>query len=107
EKEITLRERPWPESSAIEQSPVAVPSLGLTYKVLAKVAEVDPDSPAAKAELTKDGEPAKAAHFAAGDEIVEASLKLPELTAEQETDQRIAWPQAGEPLPFGTEKANW
>jgi len=112
EKEITLRDRPWPEESSFDSNPVSVPSLGLTYKVLAKVREIVSDSPAAKAELTKDGEPATQKSFAPGDEIVAASLELVDPTSDAEKasrdDNRVAWPdQAPGTLKFSADDANW
>jgi regulator of sigma E protease len=113
EKKITLRDRPWPEESVSESSPVAVPALGLSYKVLARVHGIDADGPGAKATFTTDGKPAKG--LAPGDEIVEASLELPPVSDSQR-EQRAAdktqfWitrlPSQLQDIEFSAEKPNW
>jgi regulator of sigma E protease len=109
-KEIKLRDRPWPEESVMPGNPVSVPALGLAYEVLPIVRDVEPDSPAAKAELTKNEKPSASPHFAAGDEIVEASFEFPELSesqrAERAADKSQIWPtQPREPLDFS--EASW
>jgi regulator of sigma E protease len=112
EKQIPLRERPWPEESFVPKNPVAVPALGLTYKVLAKVREVEPGSPAAAVKLTKDDRPAERGQLADGDEIVEAAIEFPKLS-EEELKRRVEdksqfWvPKAPEPLEISAEKPNW
>jgi regulator of sigma E protease len=109
-KEITLRDRPWPEESLTLGSPESIPSLGVTYKVLATVREVIPDSPAAKAQLTKNGKPA--AGFAAGDKIVAARLEIPqpsdEERAKREADPGIQWLNStNEAIKFSPKDLNW
>jgi regulator of sigma E protease len=92
-KEITLRDRQWPEESVMKANPVAVPALGLAYDVLARVQEIDADGPAAKAAATKDGKPAAA--LTAGDVVVSAEFTLPELSEEElakrENDKTQFW----------------
>ncbi len=109
EKQVTLRKRPWPEPSLFPGSPVGVPALGLSYKVLAKVREIEPDGPAAKAEVTKEGKPAAA--LAVGDEIVSADFVFPKPTADQENqraaDETVSWPSGSEPIKFTPEAPNW
>jgi regulator of sigma E protease len=113
EKQIKLRDRPWPEESMSEASPVAIPALGLTYKVVARVREVEPGGPAAKAKFTKDGQAASG--LAPGDEIVEASLELPELSKEElekrEADKTQHWitrlPKEGKTIELSADKPNW
>ncbi len=109
EKQITLRERVWPEPSLVPDSPVSVPSLGLSYKVLAKIQEIAADGPATKAEVTKDDKPAGA--LAVGDEIVSANFILPKLSEEEKTkreaEQEVAWPIKSEPIKFDAKHANW
>ncbi len=84
EKQVTLRDRPWPEEPSSRENPVAVPALGLTYEVLAKVQDVIPGGPAADVSLTKDGQPAKNPAFAPGDEIVQVSFEMRELSESEE-----------------------
>ncbi len=92
EKQVTLRDRPWPEESSSRGNPVSVPALGLTYKVLAKVQEIVPESPAAEVVLTKDGKPAAQGAFTPGDEIVGASFEFQELSeTEQEARPTSDW----------------
>ncbi|MEX0676701.1 MAG: site-2 protease family protein [Pirellulales bacterium] len=115
EKQITLRDRPWPIESVMPSNPVAVPALGLAYEVLATVRDVDEDSPAAKATLTKDDRPAARPRFAAGDEIVKAEFELPELSQSErekrETDITQFWltrvPSEIKVVEFSAEKTNW
>ncbi len=59
-------------------SPVDVPALGISYRVLNIVDTTEPDSPAARAALQKDGKPAEVALLAQGDEIVQAEIIEPE-----------------------------
>jgi regulator of sigma E protease len=111
EKQITLRDRPWFDDPLTETSPVSVPALGVAYEVIARVAEVQPESPAAKATLTKDGKPASNPHFAAGDELAKVELKLAKPTPE-EAEQRAAdkwtrWFEQGQPLEFKPDALGW
>ena len=69
-------------------SPVSVPALGITYKVLNIVQQTDKDSPAARAELTKDGEAANVALLAPNDEIVSAEVILPPAKKDDEKDKQ-------------------
>jgi regulator of sigma E protease len=115
ERDITLRDAPWTDEPDAG-SPVSVPSLGIAYKVLNVVHQTEKDSPAAQAQLTKDGKPANVPLFASGDQIVEAVFIVPKpkegLTEEQKKEQaerdklerKIAQP---EPLKFGEESPNW
>ena len=111
EKQMTLRDRPWFDDPLAETSPMSIPALGVAYEVVAKIAEVQPESPAAKATLMKDGKPAANPHLAAGDEIAKAELKLPELSkAEQdqrEADSSQLWYTQGPGVEFGSDKPTW
>ncbi len=109
EKQITLRERLWPEPSILPETPVAVPALGISYKVLATIQSVDPQGPAAAAAVTLDGQPASG--LTAGDEIVSANFIFPKASPEElarraETPE-IAWPGGSEPMQFNAQHANW
>ncbi|REK15607.1 MAG: PDZ domain-containing protein [Planctomycetota bacterium] len=109
-KEITLRNRPWPEESSVPASPVAVPSLGLTYKVLATVREVVPDSPAAQAKVEKEGK--ASGSLSAGDEVVAAYFEAPELSQsereERDADERVVWATpTDETIEFSSKEPNW
>ncbi len=106
EKELTLSDRPWPSDSLMPDSPVAVPSLGVAYKVVATVRAVDEGGPAAKAKITKDGKPVDKP-LAAGDEIVAVSLELPEIPEEEADNKTLAWPKQDKPLEFTDKQANW
>jgi regulator of sigma E protease len=72
-------------------SPVAVPQLGIAYRVLNRVQAVRPDSPAAQAGLQ------------AGDEITKARILPPDA----ETQRRLKSHQAEIPLDFDAEHRNW
>jgi regulator of sigma E protease len=112
DKKITLREQMWSEESEMPGSPVSVPALGLTYKVLNIVHTTDKGSPAAQAELTIDGKPASVPLFAARDEIVKAHFKLPEISeaekARQEADESKAYiAKAPEDITLSEKEPNW
>jgi regulator of sigma E protease len=109
EKQVTLRDRVWPELSMVPDSPVSVPSLGVSYKVLAKIHAIDADGPAAKAAVTKDGKPAGA--LAVGDEVVVADFVLPKSTDEEQAkrvaDKQVAWPIDSDPFKINADHPNW
>jgi regulator of sigma E protease len=109
EKQITLRDRPWPEKSLSAGSPLSIPALGLAYRVNAKIAAIDPDGPAAKAKVTKDGQPASP--LAEGDEIAEAELQLPKLTPEEKSrrqaDKTAHWPTVTGKMKFSADLPSW
>jgi regulator of sigma E protease len=115
EKQITLGDRPWPVESVTPSSPVAIPALGLTYKVLARVREVDPNGPAAKAAFATQDQAAAKEHLAAGDEIVEAGIELPEVSAAErerrEADKTQGWitrvPSQIKTIEFSADTPNW
>ncbi len=111
EKQMTLRDRQWFDDPLAETSPMSIPALGVAYEVVAKVAEVQPDSPAAKATLTKDGKPASNPHLAVGDEIAKAELKLPDLSQEEEAkqaaDKSQLWYSQGPGVKFAPDKPAW
>ena len=54
EIDLPLRKVTWVEPSWVEDDPLSVPALGLAYRVLNRVRDVQPDSPAAKAGLQAD-----------------------------------------------------
>ncbi len=53
---------------------MSVPALGIAYKVLNIVHATTAGSPAAQAELTKDGKAASSPHFVQGDKIAKAEF---------------------------------
>ena len=54
EIDLPLRKVTWVEPSWVEDDPLSVPALGLAYRVLNRVRDVQPDSPAANAGLQAD-----------------------------------------------------
>jgi len=110
EKEVTLREPAWSEDAEMPGSPVSVPALGIAYKVLNIVQQTDKDSPAARAELTKDGAAANVALLAPNDEIVSAEVILPPVKKdadEKKQDETEAIVNEPKPIEFGQETPNW
>jgi len=65
EIDLPLREVTWLTDMAVKNSPLAAPALGIAYRVLNRVANVQPDSPAAQAGLQS------------GDTITKAEFILP------------------------------
>jgi regulator of sigma E protease len=115
EERITLREPGWIEEAAQPGTPVSIPALGVAYKVLNIVHETDKGSPAADAELNKDGKPAGVPRFALGDQIVSAAFKLPpaperadnDATSDEEKHtKRQDWSKL-QPIPLSDEQPNW
>jgi len=118
EKQVTLRDWPWPEELRDAGSPVAIPSLGLTYKVLNIVHQAEKGTPAETAELQTDDKPASVPRFAAEDAIVRADFIPPaeaespsskprkvDEEAEEESDVLVTTlPKAVE---FSDERSNW
>ncbi len=85
EIDLPLRKVTWIEPSWVEGDPLSVPALGLAYRVLNRVRDVQPASPAAKAGLQ------------AGDVITKAEFILPK-------DEKAEL----EPTEFGKPgKQNW
>lgn len=74
EVSVTLRDAPWYEPAEDQGHPVAIPALGLAYRVLNRVQAVTPDSPAAAAGLRE------------GDELVKASFLLSEASKKRFKD---------------------
>ncbi len=111
EKQMTLRDRPWFDDPLTDTGPVSVPALGVAYEVIAKISEVEPESPAAAATLTEGGKPAANPHFAVGDEIVQVELKLPQVSAEEksrrETDKSTRWASQNATLKLSPKKPGW
>jgi regulator of sigma E protease len=109
EKQIQLRKPLWGDGTegtmVAPGSPVDVPVLGITYRVLNIVDTTEKDSPAARAELTTDGKPAEVALFAPRDEIVQAEIIMPE-PAEKKADDAAPIDDS-KPLEFGEETPNW
>ncbi len=115
EKKITLRERPWPEDSEQSGAPVSVPSLGITYKVMAVVDALDPQGPAAAAKFTKEeqGKAVDAAGLAVGDEIVSAEFIAPkkpdaqQKAAEDDDSEIVPLGVPEKPLALSDERPSW
>jgi len=84
--EITPRDVTWIEQARWPQSPVAVSSLGIAFNVWSEVAEVVPDSPAARAGI-QDGEFVTRARFAKKDEPIDENDPGVELSEESQS-----WP---------------
>ncbi|MGD9720833.1 MAG: site-2 protease family protein [Pirellulales bacterium] len=107
EKEVTLREPLWSDLSdgmlIANGAPVDVPALGIAYRVLNIVDKADKDSPAALAQLTKDGKPADVPVFASGDEIVQAEILLSDKAAAEAKDQG----RESTSIKFGEDAPNW
>src|SRR5690606_22047481 len=51
--DLPLRRVTWMENSYLENDPVSVPALGIAYRILNRIDNVVPDSPAAQAGLQK------------------------------------------------------
>ena len=110
-KRITLREPAWSDGTdgtlVAPGSPVGVPALGITYKVLNIVDRTDKDSPAASAQLTKDGKTAQVALFAPRDEIVRAEIQLPEKAEGADEDGPDVIIDDSDAIEFGEATPNW
>jgi regulator of sigma E protease len=110
EKRITLRKPDWDSGEGTlvaPGSPVGVPALGITYKVLNIVDTAEKDSPAGRAKLTVDGKPAKVALFAPGDEIVKARVELPEKSADTDDETWPVLTEEDRTIEFGEAEPNW
>jgi regulator of sigma E protease len=84
--DLPLRQVTWIEPSWNANAPLSIPSLGIAYRVLNRIDEVEPDSPAGKAGLQSS------------DVITKAEFVLPESSAYSELD----------PVEFGEEEQhNW
>ncbi len=107
--QVPLREPMWSSSSdgslVAPGSPVDVPTLGISYRVLNIVDTTEPDSPAARAALQKDGKPADVALLAPGDEIVKAEIIEPEPAEDTPEDEKVV--DDAKPLEFNAESPNW
>jgi regulator of sigma E protease len=88
---VTLREADWYSQPLDEGNPIAVPVLGVSYRVLNRVRAVQPDSPAA------------AAGLAAGDEIVSARVRPPS----EEILKKLKVHQSDVTIPFDDAHRNW
>jgi len=85
EIDLPLRKVTWIEPSWVEDDPLSVPALGLAYRVLNRIRDIQPNSPAAQAGLR------------AGDVITKAEFLLP-----KEIEVEI------DPIEFGKPgKQNW
>ncbi len=83
---LPLRKVDWLESSLSANDPLSVSALGIAYRVLSRVARVEPGSPAAKANLQS------------GDVITQATVVLPKSVKEK----------PGKPLEFNDkDQQNW
>ncbi|MBI3837247.1 MAG: site-2 protease family protein [Planctomycetia bacterium] len=105
EKLVTLRDPAWPEESLTPGSPVSVPAMGITYKVLNIVHQTEKGSPAAVAQLMQGDKPAAAPLFASGDEIVKAEFLAPKHDKPQADSAAMAL--VPDPVEFSGEKPNW
>lgn len=107
--QVPLREPMWSSgtdgSLVAPGSPVDVPALGISYRVLNIVDTTEPDSPAARAALQKDGKPAEVALLAQGDEIVQAEIIEPEPAEDTPDAEKVI--QDAKPLEFNAESPNW
>ena len=84
--DLPLRRVTWIEQSWNTNAPLSIPSLGIAYRVLNRIDEVQPDSPASRAGLQSS------------DVITKAEFVLPESSAYSELG----------PIEFGEEgKHNW
>jgi regulator of sigma E protease len=104
EKQITLRDPVSSDESQAPGSALAVPALGITYRVLNVVQGTEKGSPAAGATLTQDGKPAGESSLAPGDEIVRAEFTFPTNLKEPEDGKAVLSPDAVE---FGADAPNW
>ncbi|HTM56528.1 MAG TPA: site-2 protease family protein [Pirellulales bacterium] len=106
DKHITLRTWRWPNDSGDAGSGVDVSAVGITYKVLNVVHEAAADSPAARAELRKDGKTASVPRFAAGDEIVSARFVAPKTPTQPDTSEQVV-PLPDKALELSADSPNW
>jgi len=95
EQTMTARLRP-PRSSeltsgAVKDGAVSIPGLGISYRVLNRVREVDPDSPADKAGIQ------------AGSRIVSASL----LAGTAESTEEVKTLSSSKAIPLDKDDRNW
>ena len=100
EKKVTLRQADWDDPPNAPGLPVSVPALGIAYDVLNTIADIEPDSPAAKATQTKSGRE----RLRAGDIFVEAEFVPP-----SDEDRKVDEEFRGElkPVALSAEKRNW
>jgi len=88
--DLPLRKVTWLESSWLPNDPLSAPALGIAYRVLNRVDEVLPDSPAARADMQS------------GDVVTKAEFILPQLS-EKQKDAPVL-----EAVAFGQEnQRNW
>jgi regulator of sigma E protease len=111
EKQITLRQPLWSEESEAPGSPLGIPALGISVRVLNIVHEAQKGTPAGTAELTESGKPAEIALLATGDEIVEAEMTIPKRSKEEieevEAKHEAAVSRDPAPVKFSAEQPNW
>jgi regulator of sigma E protease len=102
---LALRKVDWQEEAIAPNDPVAVPALGLSYRVLSVVDRVVPDSPAAKAGM-KDDDVVLKAEFVFPKDLKEKPEPLAIEFSQNEGDEQANWPRlmaALQFLPEGTQ----
>ncbi len=90
--DVPLRNVLWEEEAARPGAPMSAPVLGVTYRVLNRVSEVTPGSPAAASNAIKPG-----------DEITAIRFVQPEI----EDEEKRSYRKQNDTVKLGPEEPNW
>lgn len=102
EKTVTLRDPAYFEEPAMAGNPTSAPTMGIAYRVLNVVHRTEPESPARKATLLKDGKEAPSPQIAPEDKIVKA-----EIVAGSDAERKFLERADYASFEFSDEKPNW
>lgn len=89
--EVKLRKIDWAEPSVDKKSPVSIPQLGIAYRVLNRVAEVERGSPAAKAGIARGATIASATIIPPTDKTT-IPKTIPQSQITYDFKEKTSWP---------------